>query len=319
MENGNSDSTGFLSKAGYLYVILGMVFSFLLTRTFTALIFMFFPKSIAQSQIFGVAVYAVLMVSMYFSVYRLNTTPEDRHAITSPREPILKGNILYVIIPLFLGYIINLLITTLIMRISPEAGRQISESSVPGPSGNGIPAVIDYFLIFIKVCIAAPLMEELIFRGFLFNFLGKRLGVTAGAVLSGVVFGSLHGNTFIQATVLGIIMALIYHVTGNLIYSILAHGVNNLFTLIITYVVTSSEKSPGINPGDRVMVLGLFFSAMVLITAVCLVAFIRNMGRYKGPWRSVTPVFREGIFTDEDEKDMVSVHTEHPDTTMFDY
>jgi membrane protease YdiL (CAAX protease family) len=51
-------------------------------------------------------------------------------------------------------------------------------------------------LLGIVVVILGPVCEELAFRGFLMPLLVRSLGVTAGIVLTGVIFGSIHGYEY---------------------------------------------------------------------------------------------------------------------------
>jgi CAAX protease family protein len=51
-------------------------------------------------------------------------------------------------------------------------------------------------LLGIVVVILGPVCEELAFRGFLMPLLMRSLGVTAGIVLTGVIFGSIHGYEY---------------------------------------------------------------------------------------------------------------------------
>jgi membrane protease YdiL (CAAX protease family) len=84
-------------------------------------------------------------------------------------------------------------------------------------------------------CVLAPLNEELLFRGAIFRFCRQRFGRPAALLISGVLFGALHGNwaSFVPLAVLGIALALAYERTGDLRVSILAHGLFNLNTLLI--------------------------------------------------------------------------------------
>ena len=79
--------------------------------------------------------------------------------------------------------------------------------------------------------ILAPLVEETIFRGFLFSSLRAAWGARAGAVGSSLLFSathlySVHGS--ILVVVMGIMFCWIYHRSGKLGVTILVHGLFNL-------------------------------------------------------------------------------------------
>jgi membrane protease YdiL (CAAX protease family) len=86
------------------------------------------------------------------------------------------------------------------------------------------------------IVIAAPVSEEVCFRGLLFGGLRERLPRLAAALVSGLVFGGLHATTGISAVppliVFGVILALLYEKTGSIWPGILLHMLNNSVALI---------------------------------------------------------------------------------------
>ena len=89
------------------------------------------------------------------------------------------------------------------------------------------------WLLFLTVGILAPIAEELIFRGLVFRRMKDFMKPWMAIVLSGLLFGIYHGNMiqFLYASLLGILLSLIYHRTGTLWTPILAHVVANLWSL----------------------------------------------------------------------------------------
>ncbi len=94
------------------------------------------------------------------------------------------------------------------------------------------------------IVIAAPLSEELFFRGFMFGGLRRTMSLWPAAVISAIVWGSLHlgaGNVgvAIQLAVFGVILAWLYERSGTLWAPVLAHTINNTiaFVLLVTDVV----------------------------------------------------------------------------------
>lgn len=84
-------------------------------------------------------------------------------------------------------------------------------------------------------CVLAPVTEELVFRAGLYRFIRQKIGRAPALLISGVVFGLLHGNWagFLPLAVLGMLLALVYEATGSIRVSILAHGLFNLNSLLI--------------------------------------------------------------------------------------
>lgn len=86
------------------------------------------------------------------------------------------------------------------------------------------------------IVIAAPISEEVCFRGFLFGGLRERLPRVSAALLSGLLFGGLHAITGVSAVppliVFGFILALLYERTGSIVPGILLHMLNNGVALL---------------------------------------------------------------------------------------
>jgi membrane protease YdiL (CAAX protease family) len=85
----------------------------------------------------------------------------------------------------------------------------------------------------VLVCLVAPVAEELFFRGFVFGALRRRVGVWAGAVISGVLFGAVHAGGGTPAVFLPLLalfgfgLAILYWRTGSLLPGIALHSINN--------------------------------------------------------------------------------------------
>jgi membrane protease YdiL (CAAX protease family) len=85
------------------------------------------------------------------------------------------------------------------------------------------------------IAIAAPIAEEVCFRGMLFGGLRERLPMWAAALISAIVFGLLHVTTGISVVPpligFGFLLALLYEKTGSIVPCILLHMLNNSVAL----------------------------------------------------------------------------------------
>lgn len=86
------------------------------------------------------------------------------------------------------------------------------------------------------IAIAAPISEEVCFRGMLFGGLRERLSRIPAALVAGAVFGALHAITGITAVppliVFGFVLCLLYEKTGSIVPGILLHMLNNSVALL---------------------------------------------------------------------------------------
>jgi membrane protease YdiL (CAAX protease family) len=88
---------------------------------------------------------------------------------------------------------------------------------------------------FAVAAFLAPFVEELVFRGFLFNALLRRTPVVIAAIVSSLLFGAAHqdGTAFFPLVCAGAVLCTVYYRTGSLTASIGSHGLFNLFQLIL--------------------------------------------------------------------------------------
>ncbi len=90
---------------------------------------------------------------------------------------------------------------------------------------------------FIAIVIAAPVIEELIFRGIILHGLLQRYSPIKSIIISSVLFGIVHLNPwqFIGGLIFGLFSGWVYYRTQKLTLSIIIHSVNNLFAFIGMY------------------------------------------------------------------------------------
>lgn len=90
----------------------------------------------------------------------------------------------------------------------------------------------------IVATLAAPFVEELVFRGFIFNALLRYMPVAIAAVFSGLLFGLLHvfGSTWSVLPPLaasGIVLAYVYYLSGSLTASMVTHALFNVANVLL--------------------------------------------------------------------------------------
>ncbi|MDV5113912.1 CPBP family intramembrane glutamic endopeptidase [Clostridium perfringens] len=87
-----------------------------------------------------------------------------------------------------------------------------------------------YIFIFLSVILFGPIVEELLFRGLIFNEINKIKGGAAPIILSGFLFGLFHRKPVqvVYASILGIILGFVYSKTRSLPLVIFMHMLNNL-------------------------------------------------------------------------------------------
>lgn len=110
-----------------------------------------------------------------------------------------------------------------------------------GIRGLGPPVVA---LAFVVAAIVAPIVEEALFRGVLYQWLRGRLGVLPAVLLDGLLFASAHlisGVTSLWKLlpvlfVMGCLLAATFQRTRSLFATMLLHGANNALAIVALLV-----------------------------------------------------------------------------------
>jgi len=114
--------------------------------------------------------------------------------------------------------------------------------AAPAPwmmASSGVGATIDIANLVVFVALLVPVAEELVFRGVLFRKWRRTLGPVKGLLLSSALFGVIHGGTMLPLAIGGLSFALLYTSTRTLWAPILAHILNNSFSVAAVLVSRS--------------------------------------------------------------------------------
>lgn len=106
-------------------------------------------------------------------------------------------------------------------------------------------SVGDFVLALIIMAFLPALCEETMFRGGLQNFLSRAIGVPwVAIILVSILFSLAHLSFygFFSRVFLGIVLGAIYHYSGKLWLSILAHFINNALAITVLFVYTQQGK-----------------------------------------------------------------------------
>jgi len=100
---------------------------------------------------------------------------------------------------------------------------------------------------FITGAVIAPIVEEIFFRGFLFQGFRQKYGWMPAVFLSSAIFGAAHLDpvSLIPTFVLGCVLAYVYHRSNSVWPGILFHAAINSFSLCAVYVMS---QYPGLIP-----------------------------------------------------------------------
>ena len=96
----------------------------------------------------------------------------------------------------------------------------------------------DRALAFIMVAVIAPIMEEIIFRGFLYGKLRVRIPKWVAIFVTSLVFGLVHlqWNVGISVFAMSIVTCTLREITGTIYAGMLVHIINNAVAFYLVYV-----------------------------------------------------------------------------------
>ena len=154
---------------------------------------------------------------------------------------------------------LNIIIALTKMAGNDDAFVKVSNSITSNP------------LIVIIICagILIPIVEEIIFRGLIFNRIKHQYNFPAGLLISSVLFGIYHGNIVqaIYATLLGIFLGFAYHKTKSILIPIFIHMSSNTFVSIYAKLGENEEN------------IGILLIAVVISLIFALIGTIYFINR----------------------------------------
>ena len=126
-------------------------------------------------------------------------------------------------------------------------------------------------LLILALAVAAPLIEEIIFRGMIFYDLKQIMPVFPVIIIQGLLFGIYHFNIvqFIYASFLGIMFGLVYSWTQNLWIPVILHFSNNIMAVI-------AAKQPGSESLDGPDIR-IFLISLAVTVLLCLFFYKRKI------------------------------------------
>jgi membrane protease YdiL (CAAX protease family) len=91
------------------------------------------------------------------------------------------------------------------------------------------------------VAVAAPIVEETLFRGVAYSAFRARWGPGWGIVLSATLFAAMHHSlaVFLPLFALGAVFAYLYEVTGSIVPCMVAHACQNGLTALALWVIAT--------------------------------------------------------------------------------
>lgn len=215
------------------FLAASYVFGFLAVQLLKALGLLGIISSTSGALIFQTVIYAVAL-ALIFSVNKVRKTTNKK--VLGVGRPMSLGDIGLGLAGYIIYFIMLLAATFVLIQFVPS---YIADQ----PQELGFTALygLERIIGFIVFVIVAPVVEELIMRGFLYGKLRQaKMPMWPAAVIVSVIFGALHGqwNVAVDTFILSMVACYLREATGTIWPGVVIHMIKNGVAFTLLFVVT---------------------------------------------------------------------------------
>jgi membrane protease YdiL (CAAX protease family) len=137
---------------------------------------------------------------------------------------------IWLVLPSLLVSLACVIVAVALLHVAPSALRDRSTELAirRGPSSP------DALITVVGMVIAAPFVEELVFRGILLHRWSRKWGIVRAALATSAIFAVMHPDP-LGAFVFALIMVHLYTRSGTLLVPMAAHALNNAFVVMAIF------------------------------------------------------------------------------------
>lgn len=205
-------------------LIVGIILTFILS----GILMLIFPEIYESDELFFIV---FLLIGALLFVWALRGTKGLDQNIENIFEENTKKEIIYVfLINILFAFLFTFLISSVDILIGMSDPTWTSIWNVDKVDIDSSVVILDA----IGAIIFAPIMEELVFRGILFNRLKIRTGIIPAMLISSFLFAIGHDfGGIISAFLFGICMCILYLKTDNILVPMSVHFINNVVATVL--------------------------------------------------------------------------------------
>lgn len=135
-----------------------------------------------------------------------------------------------------------------------------------------------FFTILVSVFLA-PVFEEVLCRGVIFESFRAKYGVWSGWIWSSLFFGVIHGQitAMVGAALLGLILGYAYIRSNSIFAPIILHALNNSLALALMAFDLGESSFRDVIPSDEVY--WIVWGVSLLVVLIGFVVMLRNLKR----------------------------------------
>lgn len=213
-------NNGLSIKTGFLWIFIWFCFMIL----YTILDIVIWRKIVPDySRILNTITVILCMVSYFILLERKTHFKAKVFANIS-----LYGALLAIACSVLFYFLLDKGLDPIFEKLFP-ASKENYQQIIQSISAAPIISLLDF-------CILAPVIEEVLMRGFLLEGLSVNYGKMVALIISSTLFALLHFNLIqiVPSFICGLILGFLYFRTGSLFPCILAHAGYNLISYVLT-------------------------------------------------------------------------------------
>lgn len=188
-------------------------------------------RPLAVGMVIGGLVYLIAVIATYTIIVRREHGSWREIGF---RAPPLVALLLTPLI--FGGQMILLAIVNLILQSIIGSFENPQVDALTDPAGF---SWLNFVLVFTVGAIIAPIVEEMLFRGLLYQWLRSRTGAIAAILLSGAIFSVVHfiPVLFLPLFVVGVVLGAVFEWTRSLWITITLHFFQNALAISVLFLL----------------------------------------------------------------------------------
>lgn len=139
------------------------------------------------------------------------------------------------------GYIASTIVAAIVVYLIALAVPGFDSSQAQNVGFSDLFFRYEYVVAFLTLVVIAPIVEEVFFRGYLYNRLKRYIPTWVAILAVSLLFGAAHGqlNVGIMTFVMSIFLCLLRDLTGSLWPAIVMHMTRNGIAFSLLFVVPS--------------------------------------------------------------------------------
>ncbi len=189
-------------------------------------------RLLVANTVVGLVIYGVILLLIWLVTVRKYHVGWSSLGVRRP-----PGLYFAMVIPILVGmYVAAALVSAVIVKLF--YGGKAENPQVKDLTGGGGFSWTRLVLALITASIAAPIVEELLFRGVLYGWLRTRWSAVGGVILSAAIFSAAHAIPLILASifVVGLTLAIVYEKTKSTLATMTLHSLFNTIGVIAVFI-----------------------------------------------------------------------------------